>query len=143
MLNEFVVGKKINLGEIILSEEEIISFAKAFDPLDFHTSKEIAEKTIFKGLISSGPHIFNNFYQREWIPRFEKTVICGMGVSNWKFIKPIYANQKTTATLTLLSMEPHEKINGTAITWLFEFFNEKKETVQVLQMEVMHKSLEK
>ena len=138
-MNDFVVGKKIDLGEMILSEQEIIDFAKAFDPLDFHTNKQIAEKTIFRGLIASGPHVFNNFYQREWVPQFGKTVICGMSVTNWKFVKPIYANQKTTATLTILSMQPHEKINGTAITWLFEFFNEKKEIVQLLQMEVMHK----
>ena len=138
-MKDVVVGSKIDLGEMILSEDEIISFAKAFDPLDFHTNKEIAEKTIFRGLIASGPHIFNNFYQREWIPRFGKTVICGMGVSNWKFVKPIYANRKTTATLTVLSMETHDRIHGTAIVWLFEFFNEKKELVQVLQMEVMHR----
>ena len=139
MLKEMVVGQKIDLGEIILSEQEIIDFAKAFDPLPFHIDREAASKTIFRGIISSGPHIFNNFYQREWIPRFGHTVICGMGVTNWKFIKPIYANQKTIATLSVLSMQPHEKINGTAIMWLFEFFNEGKEPIQVLQMEVMHK----
>ena len=140
MLSELSVGKKYDLGSIILSEQEIIDFASAFDPLDFHTSKAAARKTIFKDLIASGPHIFNYIYRREWIPRFGKTVICGMGVSNWKFIKPVYAGQKTTAELTVLEIRADSQIGGKAISWLFEFKNEKGEMVQLLQMEVMHKS---
>jgi hypothetical protein len=31
-------------------------------------------------------------------------------------------------------------MRGNAITWLFEFKNEKGEMVQLLQMEVMHKT---
>jgi len=138
-MNDFVAGKKFDFGELILSEQEIIDFAKAFDPLDFHTDREVAKTTIFKGLVSSGPHVFNNIYQREWIPRFGKTVICGMGVSNWKFIKPVYANQKIKAELTILAIKPDDKLRGNAITWLFEFRNEKGEMVQFLQMDVMHK----
>ena len=139
-MNDFVVGDKIDLGEIILSEQEIIDFAKAFDPLDFHTDKKVAEKTIFKGLIASGPHPFNLVYRREWLPRYGKTVICGMGVSNWKFIKPIYAGQTTKVTLTILSVKPDRNVRGNAVTWLFEFKSEKGDMVQLLEMEVMHKA---
>ncbi|MBI4929796.1 MAG: hypothetical protein HY841_03465 [Bacteroidetes bacterium] len=138
-MKDIFVGKKIDFGEIILSEQEIIAFAKAFDPLEFHTNKEVAKKTIFKGLVASGPHIFNHIYQREWIPRFGKTVICGTGVSSWKFIKPVYPNQKIHAELTVLAMKPDVEIGGTITTWLFEFKNLKGEMVQTMQMEVMHK----
>lgn len=133
------VGDKVDLGVVVLSEQEIIDFAKAFDPLDFHIDKAKAEKTIFRGLIASGPHIFNLIYRKEWIPRFGDTVICGMSVSDWKFIKPIYAGQKTFITLTVLDMKPDPKIGGNAVSWLFEFKNEKGEMVQLLRMEVMHK----
>ena len=138
-MNNLFVGKKIELGVIILSEQEIIDFAKAFDPLPFHTDKELARKTIFKGLIASGPHIFNVFYQRKWLPLFGKSVICGLGVHEWKFIKPIYPEKKVTCLLTILSMKEDVEIGGTGITWLFEFINEKKELIQTMQMEVMHK----
>src|SRR5687767_9020981 len=106
MSNDISIGDKFDLGVIILSEQEIIDFAKAFDPLDFHIDKEIAKQTIFKGLIASGPHIFNLIYRREWIPRFGKTVICGKGVSNWKFIKPVYPMQKIFVQLSALFMAP-------------------------------------
>src|SRR3974390_1871235 len=129
MLKELTVGKKIDFGEVVLSEQEIIDFAKLFDPLDFHTDKELAKTTIFKGLIASGPHLFNVFYQRKWIPLFGKSVICGMSVSNWKFIKPVYANRKTSCIITVLDMKQDKDIGGTAIEWLYEFKNEKGDMV--------------
>lgn len=138
-MKDVVVGQKFDLGVIVLSEQQIIDFAKAFDPLEFHISKEKAEKTIFRGLIASGPHIFNYIYQREWIPRFGHTVICGTGVSNWKFIKPVYADQKIFAELMVLEIKLEPKIGGVEITWLFEFKNERGDMVQLLQMQVMHR----
>jgi len=138
-MRDIVAGKKYDLGEIILSEQEIIDFAKAFDPLDFHTDKEVARKTVFKDLIASGPHIFNLIYRKEWLPRFGKTVICGKGVSNWKFIRPVYANQKINVELAVLSITPEKEMQGMAVAWQFEFKNEKGEMVQLLQMDVLHK----
>ena len=42
--NDLKKGNRFVLGVTVLSEQEIIDFAKAFDPLDFHTDKEEAEK---------------------------------------------------------------------------------------------------
>ena len=63
-----------------------------------------------------------------------------MGISNWKFIKPVYAGQMTNAEVTVLSMKPVQEMAGNAVTWLFEFKDEKGEMVQLLQVEIMHKS---
>ncbi len=136
---EIVEGAEYDFGDIILSETDIIEFAKVFDPLDFHIDKEKAAKTIFKGLIASGPHLFNLIYRKEWIPRFGKTVICGLSVSNWKFLKPVYANQKITATLLVKSIVPDVKMRGNIITWHFEFLNDKSEKMQELDMVVLHR----
>lgn len=137
-MEKIKVGQKFNFGEITLSEEDIIEFARQFDPLEFHTDREVAKKTMFGGLIASGPHVFNLIYRREWIPRFGKSVICGMGIYNWKFIKPIYANHKILAEVQVKSVVFNEKIGGTEVGWYFEFKNEKGETVQVVDSGVMH-----
>jgi acyl dehydratase len=139
-MSNFIVGKKYDLGTVVLSEQDIIDFAKIFDPLSLHVDKAAAQKTIFKDIIASGPHIFNLIYRREWLPRFGETVICGMGVSNWKFVKPVYAEQLIKAELTILSINPEAGQNARGVTWLFEFKNQKGEMVQLLEMEVMHKS---
>ncbi|HJT45103.1 MAG TPA: MaoC family dehydratase, partial [Chthoniobacterales bacterium] len=39
-----------------VSEEQIISFAREFDPQPFHLDRQIGNKTMFGGLIASGWH---------------------------------------------------------------------------------------
>ncbi|MGZ5781326.1 MAG: MaoC/PaaZ C-terminal domain-containing protein, partial [Burkholderiaceae bacterium] len=53
---DFEVGKTIELGSRSVTEEEIIEFAKQFDPQSFHVDKEIAAQSIYGGIIASGWH---------------------------------------------------------------------------------------
>ncbi|MGB0849209.1 MAG: MaoC family dehydratase [Thiolinea sp.] len=51
---EFYVGQTIQAGPYRVSEDEIIRFAKDYDPQWFHTDKHAADNGPFKGLIASG-----------------------------------------------------------------------------------------
>jgi acyl dehydratase len=136
----FESGKKYDLGTIRLTEEEIIAFAKAFDPLDFHTDKEAARKSFFKDLIASGPHIFNLVHRTRWIPLFGKTVVCGLEVSHWKFLKPVYANMNVHSSVTILETKLTSDKRFITVKWFYEFKNDQGEHVQTLDMTVMHKT---
>lgn len=136
---EFVTGKTYDLGTTSLSEEDIIAFAKAFDPLDFHTDKEAAEKSHFKGLIASGPHIFNYIHRTKWIGLFGKSVICGLEVNHWKFIKPIFANMPVHSHVTIMDVKPNLEKRYATVKWFYEFKNDKGEMLQSLEMTVLHR----
>lgn len=135
---KFETGKSYDFGITKLSEDEIISFAKTYDPLDFHTDINSAMKSRFKGLIASGPHLFNKNYKENWVPLFGKSVICGLEVSNWKFLKPAYANQEIKTTVTINEVKENKEKKWAAVTWLFEFKNKENELVQTLEMKVLH-----
>ena len=47
---DFEINKEFDFDHIILSEQDIIDFAKNHDPLDYHTDKEVAEKSFFPQL---------------------------------------------------------------------------------------------
>lgn len=51
---DFYPGQVREIGGYSLSEEEIIEFAKKYDPQPFHTDIEAAKHTFFGGLIASG-----------------------------------------------------------------------------------------
>ena len=51
---DFYPGQVREAGGISLSEEEIIEFAKKYDPQPFHIDREKAKQTYFGGLIASG-----------------------------------------------------------------------------------------
>ena len=48
------IGTKHTLGEYRFVEDEMIAFAKKYDPQTFHVDPQAAKQSIFGGLIASG-----------------------------------------------------------------------------------------
>ena len=139
LIKDLKENQVFDFGSITLSDDEIINYAKLNDPLSFHIDKKAAEESIFKGLVSSGSHIFNVFYNRKWVPIYGISVICGLELNNWKFIRPIYANQPIRCKVTIVVFRPNPERRHVVITWRYEFFNPKEEMVQTVDVTVMHK----
>jgi len=55
-LDDLPVGQRFTSGTHTLDEAQIKAFAVQFDPQPFHTDKQAAERTFFKGLAASGWH---------------------------------------------------------------------------------------
>src|SRR6185437_6862708 len=53
---DFTVGEVLILGQVTVSEAEIVAYARQFDPQPFHTDPERAKTSVFGGLIASGWH---------------------------------------------------------------------------------------
>lgn len=53
---DFHAGQVIEAGPYLLSEEELIGFARSYDPQWFHTDAEASRESPFGGLIASGWH---------------------------------------------------------------------------------------
>jgi acyl dehydratase len=53
---DFFPGQVIELGQRTVSEEEIIAFAREFDPQPFHVDRDAAAASIYGGVIASGWH---------------------------------------------------------------------------------------
>ena len=55
-LEDFHVGDHLRSPEILVTAEDIVTFARAYDPQPGHLSQELALATPFKGLAASGWH---------------------------------------------------------------------------------------
>ncbi len=53
---DIVIGTRRDLGTYTFTEDEIIAFAKKYDPQPFHIDPEAAKQSMFGGLIASGWH---------------------------------------------------------------------------------------
>ena len=53
---DFHAGQVIEAGPYVLTEAELVGFARAYDPQWFHTDAEAATGSAFGGLIASGWH---------------------------------------------------------------------------------------
>lgn len=55
-LEDLAVGQEFLSGQHMLDADQIIAFARDFDPQPFHTDPEAAQDTFFQGLAASGWH---------------------------------------------------------------------------------------
>ena len=53
---DFVVGQVDEFGDKLVTKEEIIDFARQFDPQPFHLDEEAARQSLLGGLCASGWH---------------------------------------------------------------------------------------
>lgn len=53
---DFRPGDAADIGEHTFTEDEIVAFARQFDPQPFHLDAEAARNSIYRGLIASGWH---------------------------------------------------------------------------------------
>lgn len=53
---DLYIGQRFTSGTRLVEQDEIIAFAKQFDPQPFHTDPEAAKETLFQGLVASGWH---------------------------------------------------------------------------------------
>jgi acyl dehydratase len=138
-ISDLTHGQVLDFGSLTLSEDDIINYAKQFDPLPFHIDKKIAEQSPFKALISSGPQVFNTMYIQQWVPIFGDTVLCGLEINHWKFLAPIYANLPTSCKVTITHLKKNEEKRHAVITWRYEFFLPNGAMAQTADVTVMHK----
>ncbi len=57
--DELSVGQSFDLGRFVLTREEVLDFARKFDPQPFHLDDEAARDSIFGRLVASGLHTFS------------------------------------------------------------------------------------
>ncbi len=57
-LEDLPVGYSSEIGRWQLTTEEVVTFAKAWDPQPFHIDEAAATESVFGGLVASSLHIF-------------------------------------------------------------------------------------
>jgi len=55
-LEDLHVGDRFGSDTLEVTEQDIIAFARDFDPQPFHLDQEAAEQSVFKSLVASGWH---------------------------------------------------------------------------------------
>jgi acyl dehydratase len=53
---DFFEGQELDLGSVTVDRDEVIEFARRYDPQSFHVDEEAARASIYGGLIASGWH---------------------------------------------------------------------------------------
>ncbi len=87
---DYVAGAVHNFGSIKVEESEIIDFARHFDPQSFHVDPELANDSIYGGLIASGWHSAS-LMMRLFVDHYLSHVasLGSPGVDELRWLKPV------------------------------------------------------
>ncbi|WP_454710483.1 MaoC family dehydratase [Cupriavidus nantongensis] len=100
---DFEVGSRRELGSYLVTEEEILAFARQYDPQPFHIDKEAAANSIYGGLISSGWMTCSIMMRLLVLSTIGKSASMGSpGVDEIRWLKPVYAGDTLTVVLNVL-----------------------------------------
>ena len=131
---DYRVGDEF-LGEpVVLSEKEIIDFARTYDPQSMHIDPIAAKSSPFQGLIASGTHLF----AAVWGGMMRAGFLNGQGVGgtemNLRFFKPVRPGD----TLTILSRVTetvafHSRPDRGLVSFLSSVTNQNNDLVMTLR----------
>src|SRR5690348_16316999 len=100
-------GDAIELGSRTVTQEQIIAFAREFDPQPFHVDPERATQSAFGGLIASGWHTAAIYMRLLVDGLLNQTVSLGSpGLDEVRWLKPVRPGDTLRARFTVLETIP-------------------------------------
>jgi acyl dehydratase len=104
---DFAVGQVYELGTYRVTRDEIVSFARRFDPQPFHLSEEAARDSIFGGLVASGWHtvcLFMRLYVDGLL--VDAASMGSPGVEEIRWLVPVRPDDLLRATAEIVDVRP-------------------------------------
>ncbi len=134
-LEDFKPGQIMEYDCGIVTEEEIIQFAKNFDPQYFHIDPKTAAQSPYKGLIASGWHT-SSIMMRAIVELYliDAASLGSPGVDELRWLLPVRPGDKLIVRATIESARKSEKKPEMGILKTFvEVFNQHQELVMTMK----------
>jgi len=132
---DYIAGDVHSFGSIAVEADEVIAFAKRFDPQVFHIDPEAAKQTQFGGLIASGWHtggLMMRLFAEHYLTKVASLGSPGLDELRW--LKPVRPGDSLSLRVTVLKATPStSKPDRGAVTSFIEVFNQAGETVMTLR----------
>lgn len=106
---DYTVGETAEFGDYPITEEEIIGFAKRYDPQPFHIDRQAAMQTIYGGLIASG-WMTASVMMRMLVDHFVSPVssMGSPGIDELRWQRPVRPGDRLHVRVTVLETRRSE-----------------------------------
>jgi acyl dehydratase len=131
---DYIAGDVHRFGQIAVEEEEVISFAKRFDPQSFHTDVDAARQGPFGGLIASGWHTAG-LMMRLLTDHFLSSVasLGSPGIDELRWLKPVRPGDVLSLQVTIREATPSKsKPDRGMVRTFIEVINQTDAVVMTL-----------
>ncbi len=136
--DDFNVGDCFETEARLVTEAEIIRFAKDFDPQFFHIDPVAAQASRFEGLIASGMHTLSlsmgQFFRHGILDRKN---LGSPGMDELRWLKPLRPGHSIRQIFQITDMVPSRtKTDRGVITMRHDTFNQDEELI--MQFRCLH-----
>ena len=107
-LEDMKIGQKSSFGNYRVTREEVIDFARKFDPQPFHLDDEAAAKTHFGRLSASGWHTASMTMAMlvENLTKEKQAGLGSPGLDELRWLKPVYPGDTLRVETELTDVRP-------------------------------------
>ena len=118
-----------------ITREEMVEFARQYDPQPFHLDDEAAKKTIYGGLIGSGWLTVSVMMRLLWDTMLKDTVSLGSpGSDEIRWLKPVRPGDTLRARFTVVEAIPSRSKPDRGVVKTFtEILNQHGEVVMTMR----------
>jgi len=104
-LDDLTLGESWEGAPFTITEDEVIAFARQFDPQPMHIDPAAAAEGRFGGLIASGWHVASRV-MREYVDAayFGATPMLGLGIDDLRWLRPVRPGDTLTARREILEI---------------------------------------
>src|SRR3712207_229521 len=105
---DLAVGQKASFGSYEVTREEVLEFARKYDPQPFHLSDEEAAKTHFGRLAASGWHTcaMTMAVIARHVVEQRQAGLGSPGVDELRWLKPVFPGDTLTVRSTIVEKTP-------------------------------------
>jgi len=134
-LEDFVVGSVRECGSIAVTQEEVIAFARQYDPQYFHVDPEAAAASPFGGLIASGWHTAAMMMRLLVDNVISSAAALGSpGVDELRWLRPVRPGDELSIRVAVRSSRrSRSRPDRGVVVFSIEALNGKREVVMTLQ----------
>ena len=100
-------GTVLEFGDVEMTAEAIIEFARQFDPQPFHLDPEAAKHSLFGGLCASGWHTAS-VMMRLWVDNYlsPEASLGSPGVDEVRWHRPVFPGDRLRCRIEILDATP-------------------------------------
>jgi acyl dehydratase len=131
---DFEVGKIQEAGSRTVTRDEILEFARKFDPQPFHVDEEAARRSPFGGLIASGWHtaaLCHGILVEEFLGA-DSGSMGSPGVDELRWLKPVRPGDTLTVRTEVLEVKPSRSKPGGLVKLRYAMRNQNGEEVMTM-----------
>jgi acyl dehydratase len=132
--DDFKAGERFEFGSYLITEEEIVEFARRYDPQPFHLNAEAGRASVFGGLVASGwmtGAVLMRMMCVHMIP--EQSSMGSPGIDELRWLQPVRPGDVLSVRLEILATVPsRSKPDRGVLRSRFEVLNQRGETVATM-----------